>query len=100
MQGPNGLKSHVPPTDENHFIVDFVTTAGNFSMEVNPSWSPLGAEHFLQMALEGYYDGQKVFRVIPNFLVQFGYVHVHIVLEFVSSQTLDRFCCQNASNLF
>ena len=72
MQGPNGLKSHEPPTDENYFIVDFVTTAGNFSLEVNPSWSPLGADHFLQMARDGYYNNQKVFRVIPNFLVQFG----------------------------
>ena len=62
----------MPNTDENFYVVEFTTSAGNFTVEVNPSWSPIGAAHFLSLAEDGYFDEQKVFRVIPGFLVQFG----------------------------
>jgi peptidyl-prolyl cis-trans isomerase A (cyclophilin A) len=65
--------SGVPEKDENPFFAKFVTSDGTFVIEINPSWSPLGAERFLELVRANYFDGQKVFRVIPNFLVQFGY---------------------------
>ena len=68
-----GEPSGVPEKDDDPFFAKFVTSEGTFVIEINPSWSPLGAERFLELLRANYFDGQKVFRVIPNFLVQFGY---------------------------
>jgi peptidyl-prolyl cis-trans isomerase A (cyclophilin A) len=54
------------------FRVKFETTKGDFVLEVNRSWAPLGAERFHQLVSSGYYDGSKFFRVVPGFVVQFG----------------------------
>ena len=35
------------------------------------------AMYFLQLVKLGYYDGLYFFRVIPNFVAQFGYDHIH-----------------------
>eukprot|EP00565_Helicotheca_tamesis_P009626 CAMPEP_0185728656 /NCGR_PEP_ID=MMETSP1171-20130828/4010_1 /TAXON_ID=374046 /ORGANISM="Helicotheca tamensis, Strain CCMP826" /LENGTH=309 /DNA_ID=CAMNT_0028397385 /DNA_START=84 /DNA_END=1013 /DNA_ORIENTATION=- len=39
---------------------------------VRPQWSPWGAQRFLQLIREGYYDGCALNRVVPRFLTQFG----------------------------
>lgn len=58
--------------DSAVFIVDFDTTAGPFSVEVHPSWSPNGAAHFRALVERGYYDDQRIFRVVPGFVAQWG----------------------------
>lgn len=54
------------------FIVDFTTGMGSFSVSVNRSWAPLGADHFYSLVEDGFYDDAAFFRVVPNFVVQFG----------------------------
>lgn len=54
------------------YVVDFETTVGNFAITVNREWSPRGAHHFHQLVEEGFYDGCGFFRVVPDFMVQFG----------------------------
>ena len=41
-------------------------------IEVTRAWSPLGADRFLAMIKDGLYDGCKMHRVVPNFIVQCG----------------------------
>ena len=41
-------------------------------LEVIPEWSPLGAEHFKKLIKSNFYDNCRIFRVIPNFMNQFG----------------------------
>ena len=52
--------------------VRFETSKGNIVVEVHPDWAPLGAARFLELVRDGYYDGARFFRVVPNFVVQFG----------------------------
>lgn len=52
--------------------VKFETTKGDFVVEVHPEWAPLGAERFLDLVRNGFYDGCKFFRVVPGFVVQWG----------------------------
>jgi peptidyl-prolyl cis-trans isomerase A (cyclophilin A) len=54
------------------FDVTFKTTAGTFVVNVHRTWSPHGADRFYNLVKNHFYDGQKVFRVVRGFVVQFG----------------------------
>jgi peptidyl-prolyl cis-trans isomerase A (cyclophilin A) len=68
LKNPAGLKEMAPAT----FKVDFDTSAGAFTVEVHRDWAPNGADRFYNLVKNGYYDNVRFFRVIPNFMVQFG----------------------------
>ncbi len=59
---------HAPAT----FRVHFDTSKGPFVVEVTRDWAPHGADHFYELVSSRYYDGNRFFRVLPNFVVQFG----------------------------
>ena len=52
--------------------VKFVTTEGDFVMEVYPDKAPKTVENFLQYVKDKHYDGSVFHRVISNFMVQGG----------------------------
>ncbi len=64
-----------PPRDENSpdlYRVMFDTTKGPFVVEVHRDWAPLGSDRFYTLVKNDYFSGAKFFRVIPNFMAQFG----------------------------
>lgn len=54
------------------FKVKFDSSAGPFVVEVHRAWAPNGADHFYALVKNGFYDEARFFRVVPNFMVQFG----------------------------
>ncbi|MEI8325682.1 MAG: peptidylprolyl isomerase [Betaproteobacteria bacterium] len=52
--------------------VKFVTTAGDFVVEVYPDKAPKTVENFLQYVRDKHYDGTIFHRVINDFMVQGG----------------------------
>jgi peptidyl-prolyl cis-trans isomerase A (cyclophilin A) len=54
------------------YRVRFETTKGPFVVEVRRAWAPTGADRFYNLVRAGYYDDVAFFRVISNFMVQFG----------------------------
>jgi peptidyl-prolyl cis-trans isomerase A (cyclophilin A) len=54
------------------FDVEFVTTKGNFTVRVNRAWAPLGADRFYNLVKHHFFDEAAFFRVVPNFIIQFG----------------------------
>ena len=54
------------------FKVKMSTSGGDFTVEVTRKWAPLGADQFHKAIKAGFYDGCRFFRVVPNFVVQFG----------------------------
>ncbi len=50
----------------------FETSKGPFVVEVSKAWAPEGAERFYRLIEQKYYDEARFFRVVPNFVVQFG----------------------------
>jgi peptidyl-prolyl cis-trans isomerase A (cyclophilin A) len=68
LRNPSSLKETAPAT----YNVNFATTAGNFVVQVNRAWAPKGADRFYNLVKNGYYNNTRFFRVVPNFMVQFG----------------------------
>ncbi|MCW5979246.1 MAG: peptidylprolyl isomerase [Bryobacteraceae bacterium] len=54
------------------FMVNFDTTKGNIKIQVTRSWAPRGVDRFYNLVRSGFYDGCRFFRIVPNFVVQFG----------------------------
>lgn len=50
----------------------FKTTKGAFTVKVTRQWAPAGADRFYNLVNNGYYDGNRFFRVVPKFVVQWG----------------------------
>lgn len=53
-------------------FVHCATTAGPMSFKFIENWSPNGFDRAFKLFERGFYDGSHFFRVVPNFLVQFG----------------------------
>lgn len=54
------------------YTVTFKTTKGTFTIGVHRTWAPLAADRFYNLVKAGFFDGAEFFRVVPNFVVQFG----------------------------
>ena len=69
MTGFAGQEAEKAPAT---FKVKFDSSAGPFVVEVHRAWAPNGADHFYELVKAGFYDEARFFRVVPNFMVQFG----------------------------
>lgn len=65
---PSKLTAQAPET----FKAQFVTTKGNFTIEVTRSLAPNGADRFYNLVRSGYFTDVEFFRVVPGFMCQFG----------------------------
>jgi peptidyl-prolyl cis-trans isomerase A (cyclophilin A) len=83
LAGCGGSSSSGPPKALLHpeqltkkapqlFDVTFHTTKGDFTLSVHRTWAPLAADRFYNLVKNHFYDGAKVFRVVPGFVAQFG----------------------------
>ena len=70
--GSVALPKPTPPKGPESYRVKFVTSCGDFVVEVTRKWAPLGADRFHEAVSGGFYDECRFFRVVPNFVVQFG----------------------------
>jgi peptidyl-prolyl cis-trans isomerase A (cyclophilin A) len=68
LMNPASLTEKAPDT----YKAKFDTSAGEFVVTVTRAWAPLAADRFYNLVKNGYYDGNRFFRVVPNFMVQFG----------------------------
>jgi len=62
------LNKEAPST----FKARFETTKGNFDIVARRAWSPKGVDRLYQLIKNGYYNDVAIFRVVPNFVAQFG----------------------------
>jgi peptidyl-prolyl cis-trans isomerase A (cyclophilin A) len=68
LSNPAALREQAPAV----YKAKFDTTKGVFVIEVHRDWAPNGADRFYNLVKNGFYDNVRFFRVIPDFMVQFG----------------------------
>jgi peptidyl-prolyl cis-trans isomerase A (cyclophilin A) len=54
------------------FQAAFVTTKGEITIEAYRAWSPQGVDRLYQLIVSGFYNDNCIFRVQPEYVVQFG----------------------------
>ncbi len=60
------------PAPGPHPRVRIVTTKGDIYVVLFPEWAPVTVVNFLMLADRGYYDDNRWFRIVPDFVVQTG----------------------------
>src|SRR5215467_2814259 len=68
LKTPSALTEKAPAT----YKARFDTSKGAFVVEVHRDWAPLGADRFYNLVKNGFFDDTRFFRVVPDFMVQFG----------------------------
>ena len=68
LKNPAAFNEQAPPV----FKANLETDIGTVVIEVHRDWAPLGADRFYNLVKSGYFDGVKIFRVVPGFMAQFG----------------------------
>lgn len=68
----------VPPDPKlvvpDSFVVALETSRGRVDVMARKDWAPIGVARFYELVRAGYYDEARFFRVIQNFVAQFGLV--------------------------
>jgi peptidyl-prolyl cis-trans isomerase A (cyclophilin A) len=68
LLSPSQLTEQAPAS----YRARFKTTRGDFVIEVQRDWAPLGADRFYNLVKAGYYIDTRFFRVIKGFMAQWG----------------------------
>jgi peptidyl-prolyl cis-trans isomerase A (cyclophilin A) len=68
LSNPAQLNEKAP----DKFQVKFDMSKGEFIVEVTRAWAPNGADRFYNLVKNGFYDNCRFFRVVSDFMIQFG----------------------------
>jgi peptidyl-prolyl cis-trans isomerase A (cyclophilin A) len=68
LLNPVSLRAKAPEV----FKAKFTTTKGDFVIETHRDWAPLGVDRFYNLVKNRFFTNAAFFRVVPNFIVQFG----------------------------
>ena len=68
LTNPSAATATAPPV----YKAKFVTTKGDFVIEVHRDWAPLGADRFYNLVKMGFFNDTAFFRTVKGFMVQFG----------------------------
>jgi peptidyl-prolyl cis-trans isomerase A (cyclophilin A) len=66
--GSSALDVAVPDS----FVVRFETSRGAFDAIARKSWAPIGVDRLYTLVNDRYYDDARFYRVVQNFVAQFG----------------------------
>ena len=68
LKTPGELTEQAP----DKYRVTLETAKGNIVIDVTREWAPKGADRFYNLVKHGFFDDTGFFRIVPNFVVQFG----------------------------
>ena len=68
---PAAAQPAAPPAGAGPILV-IETVKGTIEIQMYPAEAPKTVEHIVALAKRNFYNGQRVHRVVPGFVVQFG----------------------------
>jgi len=71
----------------DYFKARFMTTKGDFVVEVFSDWAPLGSARFFNLVKQGWYDGVRFHRVLEDFTAGWG-IHDDPYVNFIWQKEL------------
>ncbi len=66
--------SETPPEELKKYRATLETPLGNITLEFFPELAPNHVRNFLRLAQAGFYDGTSFHRVVPDFVIQTGFL--------------------------
>lgn len=72
VRSPLLRTSNYAETAPDRFRATFTTSEGDVVIEVHREWAPIGADRFYNLARGGFYDDTRIYRVLENFMAQWG----------------------------
>jgi peptidyl-prolyl cis-trans isomerase A (cyclophilin A) len=70
LAAPADSKSSGAP---QRYRVDFATSRGHFVVDITRAQAPNGADRLYDLLKQHYFDGARFYRVVPGFVVQWGF---------------------------
>ncbi|SHG91185.1 Peptidyl-prolyl cis-trans isomerase (rotamase)-cyclophilin family [Flavobacterium fluvii] len=64
----------VHETAPDTFVTRFETSKGNFDVQIHREASPKAVDRFYQLVQRRFFDQTVFYRVVPNFVAQFGII--------------------------
>ncbi|HEV2712922.1 MAG TPA: peptidylprolyl isomerase, partial [Gaiellaceae bacterium] len=62
----------VTPLAPGDYAIEFQTTRGRFTVEIDEQLAPCNGSSMLQLAQDGFFDGIAFHRIVPGFVIQAG----------------------------
>lgn len=73
VQSAYAVRWDFPPLSlDSLYQVTFQTSAGEFTMELNPEKAPINTANIVSLVKQNFYNGISFHRVVPGFVVQVG----------------------------
>lgn len=69
---PHTIAQMTGPASGMHPRIAIITTQGTVTFVLYPEWAPNTVASFLNLAKAGYFNGNRWFRIVPDFVVQTG----------------------------
>jgi cyclophilin family peptidyl-prolyl cis-trans isomerase len=70
---PARAKDIKPLELSKKYTIEFQTTMGNFTVQLDPKTAPCNGDSMLQLARDGFFDGIPFHRIIPGYIIQGGH---------------------------
>jgi len=96
MSHPSAAQAEEATTLDEGRLIEFEVAnldgvegqTGKFVIQTRPSWAPIGAKRFEDLVEKDFWKGDRIFRVLPGFVSQFGINGDPTVQSFWRSQSM------------
>lgn len=72
IQDPSNAPDLEPLDPGSKPRIEFATSHGNFTVEVDPVSAPCNGDSMVDLAKDGFFDGTRFHRIVPGFIIQGG----------------------------
>jgi cyclophilin family peptidyl-prolyl cis-trans isomerase len=72
IQDPAKAPELQPLDPDSKPRIEFVTTHGDFTVEIDPVSAPCNGDSMVDLASDGFFDDTRFHRIVPGFIIQGG----------------------------